>query len=131
MPPLQVFAEHSTREPRVSAQSSKLRRARLFLREALRDNDEDFTTGPIGRALGLLAIPMMLEMAMESVFAVVDIAFVSRLGTDAVAAVLVEHVFGELPGPTKQRNRAQRRRAGLVGAHEMAINRRRIRTSGW
>jgi putative MATE family efflux protein len=58
-----------------------------FVREALRDNDEDFTSGPVGRALGLLAIPMMLEMAMESVFAVVDIAFVSRLGTDAVAAV--------------------------------------------
>lgn len=63
------------------------RRLVSFLREALRDNDEDFTTGPITRALGLLAIPMMLEMAMESVFAVVDIAFVSRLGTDAVAAV--------------------------------------------
>ncbi|MBT8086425.1 MAG: MATE family efflux transporter [Gammaproteobacteria bacterium] len=58
-----------------------------FMRMALRDNDEDFTRGPIGRALGLLAIPMMLEMAMESIFAVVDIAFVSRLGTDAVAAV--------------------------------------------
>jgi putative MATE family efflux protein len=63
------------------------RRTRAFLREALRDNEEDFTSGPVGRALGLLAIPMMLEMAMESVFAVVDIAFVSRLGTDAVAAV--------------------------------------------
>jgi putative MATE family efflux protein len=71
----------------VSKRTSKLRRARLFLAEALRDNDEDFTSGPIGRALGLLAIPMMLEMAMESIFAVVDIAFVSRLGTDAVAAV--------------------------------------------
>ncbi len=57
------------------------------MRVALRDNEEDFTTGSIDRALGLLAIPMMLEMAMESVFAVVDIAFVSRLGTDAVAAV--------------------------------------------
>ena len=62
-------------------------RARDFVRESLTDNRADFTAGPIGRALGLLAIPMMLEMAMESVFAVVDIAFVSRLGTDAIAAV--------------------------------------------
>ena len=68
-------------------QQSVWQRTREFLRHALRDNTEDFTTGPTGRALGLLAIPMMLEMAMESVFAVVDIAFVSRLGTDAVAAV--------------------------------------------
>jgi putative MATE family efflux protein len=62
-------------------------RALAFLREALRDNESDFTSGPISRALGLLAIPMMLEMAMEAVFAVVDIAFVSRLGTAAIAAV--------------------------------------------
>lgn len=63
------------------------RRAAALMSLALRDNDEDFTRGPIGRALALLAIPMMLEMAMESVFAVVDIAFVARLGTDAIAAV--------------------------------------------
>ena len=62
-------------------------RARAFVHEAISDNETDFTVGPIGRALGLLAIPMMLEMAMEAVFAVVDIAFVSRLGTDAIAAV--------------------------------------------
>lgn len=67
--------------------TSLWKRTTAFVREALRDSDEDYTTGPIGRALGLLAIPMMLEMAMESVFAVVDIAFVSMLGTDAVAAV--------------------------------------------
>ena len=66
---------------------SLLRRARAFVAEALSDNEADFTRGPINRALGLLAIPMMLEMAMEAVFAVVDIAFVSRLGTDAIAAV--------------------------------------------
>jgi len=68
-------------------QESSWRRARAFVRESLSDNEVDFTVGPIGRALGLLAIPMMLEMAMEAIFAVVDIAFVSRLGTNAIAAV--------------------------------------------
>jgi putative MATE family efflux protein len=62
-------------------------RTRAFVGESLRDNETDFTVGPIGRALGLLAIPMMLEMAMEAIFAIVDIAFVSRLGTNAIAAV--------------------------------------------
>ena len=71
----------------MSSIGSAWARTRDFLREALRDNDEDFSTGPVSRALGLLAVPMMLEMAMESIFAVVDIAFVSRLGTEAVAAV--------------------------------------------
>ena len=66
---------------------SRLRRWRDFIRESLKDNETDFTTGPISRALGLLAIPMMLEMSMEAVFAVVDIAFVSTLGMHAVAAV--------------------------------------------
>jgi putative MATE family efflux protein len=64
-----------------------LRRSVAFVRESLRDSDTDYTKGRINRALGLLAIPMMLEMSMESIFAVVDIAFVSRLGTDAIAAV--------------------------------------------
>lgn len=63
------------------------RRIRDFLRESLRENEADFTAGPIGRALGLLAIPMMLEMSMEAIFALVDILFVSFLGTNAIAAV--------------------------------------------
>ena len=49
---------------------ARWRRWRDFLRESLRDNETDFTSGPIGRALGLLAIPMMLEMGMEAIFAV-------------------------------------------------------------
>ena len=54
---------------------------------SLKGNEEDFTAAPLKIALPLLAIPMMLELSMEAIFAVVDITFVSFLGTDAVAAV--------------------------------------------
>ncbi len=57
------------------------------LREAVRGSRIDYTTAPVGRAVIMLAIPMVLEMAMESIFAIVDVFWVAHLGADAVATV--------------------------------------------
>jgi putative MATE family efflux protein len=57
------------------------------IREALRGSPQDFTAGSLNRAILLLAIPMVLEMVLESLFAVVDVFWVGRLGSDAVATV--------------------------------------------
>jgi len=60
---------------------------RADLRAALRGTDADYTRIPLKRAVFLLAVPMMLELVLESTFAVVDIFFVAKLGSSAVATV--------------------------------------------
>src|SRR5947207_10779902 len=57
------------------------------IREALHGSRRDYTKGPIGRAILLLAIPMVLEVILESVFAVADVFWVSKLGGSAIATV--------------------------------------------
>lgn len=57
------------------------------LKEAIRGSEADYTEIKIGKAIFLLAVPMILELIMESTFAVVDIFFVGKLGPSAVATV--------------------------------------------
>jgi putative MATE family efflux protein len=57
------------------------------IRDALRGTSIDYTTAPVGHAVVMLAVPMVLEMSMESIFAVADVFWVAHLGADAVATV--------------------------------------------
>lgn len=58
-----------------------------LLRDAIQGTDQDFTEGSLTRALAVLAIPMVLEMSMESLFALTDAFFVARLGSEPLACV--------------------------------------------
>jgi putative MATE family efflux protein len=66
---------------------AKFKRYFTLFRQAVAGSEQDYTVGSIRKAVVLLAIPMVLEMCLESVFAVVDIFFVGKLGNAAVATV--------------------------------------------
>ncbi len=65
----------------------KIKSILQLIRQALRGDEYDYTNGSIRKAVFLLSVPMMLEMCLESVFAVVDIYFVNKLGSHAVSVV--------------------------------------------
>jgi Na+-driven multidrug efflux pump len=88
-----------------------------MLKEALLGSHQDFTEGSLNRAIVLLAIPMILEMVMESLFGIVDVFFVSRLGSNAVATVgltesLLTLVFGVAIGLSIAKTAFVARRTG-------------------
>ncbi len=78
----------------VSAEQNFLQKAWSVTRQSLKGEQLDYTQGSIRRAVFLLAIPMILELSLESVFAVVDMFFVGKLGENAIATVgLTESVI--------------------------------------
>lgn len=77
-------------------QSNKLSITQFFkyFKQALSGKDQDFTSGSIRKAVFMLSVPMILEMLMESIFAIVDILYVSKVSVNAVATIgLTESVI--------------------------------------
>jgi putative MATE family efflux protein len=66
---------------------NKFSRYISIIRQSLRGEEYDYTKGSLKQAIVLLAIPMILELSLESVFAVVDLFFVGKLGEEAIATV--------------------------------------------
>ncbi len=97
-----------------------------LVREALAGSHRDFTEGSLRRSIILLAIPMILEMMMESLFGVVDMFFVARLGVDSLAAValtesLLVLVFGIAMGLSMATTAFVARRIGEKDAEGAAV----------
>src|SRR5262252_5708026 len=67
--------------------NSRIKRGIGFFREAVAGSQQDFTEGSIGRAIFLLATPMVLEMMMESLFGIINVFWVAHLGAEATATV--------------------------------------------
>jgi Na+-driven multidrug efflux pump len=96
------------------------------IHDALIGTHRDFTESPVGRAVFLLAIPMILDMAMESLFGIVDVFFVARLGTDAVATVALTEgmrtiVFGVAMGLSMATTAMVARRTGEKDPRSAAV----------
>src|SRR6266536_2652776 len=105
---------------------SRFRRGTGFLREAVVGSQQDFTEGPIGRAIFLLAVPMVLEMMMESLFGIINVFWVAHLGKEATATVgltesMLTMVFGVAMGLSMATTATVARRIGEKDHHGASI----------
>jgi putative MATE family efflux protein len=96
------------------------------LREAIQGSHQDYTAGSLNRAILLLAVPMILEMVLESLFAVVDVFWVGRLGPNAVATVgltesLLSLVFAVAMGLSLSTTAMVARRIGEKDPEDAAV----------
>ena len=96
-----------------------------LLKLAVKGTQQDYTEGSLGRAVFLLSVPMILEMLMESVFGILDVFWVGRLGPDAVAAVgltesLLTVVFAVALGLSMSTTALVARRIGEKNPEEAA-----------
>ena len=112
----------------MSASATVTPRSSLWasLKEAIRGTRQDFTEGSISRAILLLATPMVLEMLMESLFAIVNVFWVTRLGADAVATVgltesMLTLVFSVAIGISMSTTAMVARRIGEKKPREAAV----------
>ena len=107
--------------------NSRLRRGAGFLREAVVGSQQDFTEGSIGRAIFLLAVPMVLEMMMESLFGIVNVFWVAKsLGKEATATVgitesMLTMVFAVAMGLSMATTATVARRIGEKDHHGASI----------
>jgi putative MATE family efflux protein len=105
---------------------SRLMRWARFLREAVVGSRQDFTEGSIGRAIFLLAVPMVLEMMMESLFGIINVFWVAHLGASAAATVgitesLLTMVFAVALGLSMATTATVARRIGEKDAHGASV----------
>ncbi|HLF82645.1 MAG TPA: MATE family efflux transporter [Blastocatellia bacterium] len=118
-----VDVASSHQQPRAA---SRFRRGAGFLREAVAGSQRDFTEGPIGPAIFLLAVPMVLEMMMESLFGIVNVFWVAHLGKEATATVgitesLLTMVFAVAMGLSMATTATVARRIGEKDHHGASI----------
>src|SRR3546814_20144079 len=81
------MSSNPSQEPSPRSPMSSLASFWQDLKGAIKGTEADYTTIPLGKAVFLLAVPMILALVMESAFAIVDIYFVGKLGASAVAVV--------------------------------------------